>query len=330
MNRSTADNAGAAEKQRGFAASRLRGLVPGLALFATGIALGAWWISRAASSVPATPVNAGPAGLSAATKAVLQHLGSPVEIRFYSLLDPATVDNSGREFSGRVDQLLSQYEQEAGGKIKVVRVNSFSTASANAAMADGIRSFNIDKGDACYLGIAVVHGGQKESLASLAPEWEPALEFDLSRAIAGIGVNPSDTQPAAPVDGATLERGQTGHSEPGLRLGGRGFAHIAGRGAGSVGASIARHPSQGQTGARPLSSSAKQPFRGGQGCRVEGASASPAGTSAEAHRNRLGGQGATGGVATTQGSRPLRRRSDGLCAYQPADIQWFQQGQRRA
>ncbi len=205
MNRSTADNAGAAEKQRGFAASRLRGLVPGLALFATGIALGAWWISRAASSVPATPVNAGPAGLSAATKAVLQHLGSPVEIRFYSLLDPATVDNSGREFSGRVDQLLSQYEQEAGGKIKVVRVNSFSTASANAAMADGIRSFNIDKGDACYLGIAVVHGGQKESLASLAPEWEPALEFDLSRAIAGIGVNPSDTQPAAPVDGATLD-----------------------------------------------------------------------------------------------------------------------------
>jgi hypothetical protein len=202
MNRSTADNAGAAEKRRDGAAWRLRGLVPGLALFAAGIALGAWWFSRAASGVPAAPVNA---GLSGATKEVLQRLGSPVEIRFYSLLDPGTVDNSGREFSGRVDQLLSRYEQAAGGKIKVVRVNSFSTASANAAMADGIRSFNIDKGDACYLGIAVVRGGQKESLASLAPEWEPALEFDLSRVIAGIGVNPSDTQPAPPVDGAALD-----------------------------------------------------------------------------------------------------------------------------
>jgi hypothetical protein len=205
MNRSSADNAGAAEKRRGGAAARLRGLVPGLALFAAGIALGAWWFSRAASGVPAAPVNAGSAGLSGATKAVLQRLSSPIEIRFYSLLDHATVDNSGREFSGRVDQLLSRYEQEAGGKIKVVRVNSFSTASANAAMADGIRSFNIDKGDACYLGIAVVHGGQKESLASLAPEWEPALEFDLSRVIAGVGANPSDAQPAAPVDGATLD-----------------------------------------------------------------------------------------------------------------------------
>jgi hypothetical protein len=205
MNRSTADNSGAAETQCCGAAARLRGLVPGLALFAAGIALGAWWISRAPSSVPAAPVNPVASGLSEATRAVLQRLDSPVEIRFYSMLDSGTVDSSGREFSGRVDQLLSQYEQEAGGKIKVVRVNSMSSASANAAMADGIRSFNIDKGDACYLGIAVVHGSRKESLASLAPEWEPALESDLSRAIAGVGAAAGVAQAAAAVDAATLD-----------------------------------------------------------------------------------------------------------------------------
>jgi hypothetical protein len=42
----------------------------------------------------------------------------------------------------------------------------------------------MDKGDACYLGIAVVHAKQKETLSVLEPEWEQALEPDLTRAIA--------------------------------------------------------------------------------------------------------------------------------------------------
>jgi hypothetical protein len=206
MNRPAADNAGVAVKRPGGAVARVRGLVPGLAFFAAGIALGAWWFSRAPSLPPAAPPESpGPPALSQSTKAVLQRLGSPVEIRFYSLLDPASVGDSGRQFSGRVDQLLSQYEQEAGGKIKVARVTSFSTATANAALADGIKPFNLDKGDACYLGIAVVRGGQRESLASLAPEWETALEPDLSRAIAGVDASNPPAQLAAKADGATLE-----------------------------------------------------------------------------------------------------------------------------
>jgi hypothetical protein len=39
-----------------------------------------------------------------------------------------------------VDQLLSQYEQAAGGKIKIVRVNSISSSAAKAAEADGIKA----------------------------------------------------------------------------------------------------------------------------------------------------------------------------------------------
>jgi hypothetical protein len=144
--------------------------------------LTAAWFLRAPPH-EATPVAAPPA-LSEATRAVLQRLGSPVEIRFYSLLDPASVGDSGREFSGRVDQLLSQYEQEAGGNIKVVRVTSISSSAAKAAEADGIRPFNMDKGDACFLGIAVVRAKQKETLSVLEPEWEQALEPDLTRAIA--------------------------------------------------------------------------------------------------------------------------------------------------
>jgi hypothetical protein len=203
MNRSTTDNAVATEQRRKGAG--VRGLVLGLAFFAAGIALSAAWFMRAPAHGPAAPESAAPPALSEATRAILQHLGSPVEIRFYSLLDPASIGDSGREFSGRVDQLLAQYEQEAGGKIKVARVNSISYATAHAAEADGIKAFNKDKGEACYLGLAVVRGAQKESLSSLAPEWELALESDLSRAIARAVAEDSQPASAPKANPATLE-----------------------------------------------------------------------------------------------------------------------------
>jgi hypothetical protein len=104
-----------------------------------------------------------------------------------------------------VDQLLAQYEQEAGGKIKVARVNSISDSADKAADADGIKPFNSDKGDTCFLGLAVVRGHQKETLSSLAPEWEPALESDLSRAIAAVDASDPRPQAAAKADVASLE-----------------------------------------------------------------------------------------------------------------------------
>ena len=103
------------------------------------------------------------AALSDSTKAVLQRLNSPLEIRFYSLLDPASVPDSLPAFAGRVDQLLSAYEQEANGKLKVSPLNTQSPANANAALADGIKPFNLEKGDACFLGIAVASQARKES-----------------------------------------------------------------------------------------------------------------------------------------------------------------------
>jgi len=203
MNQATTDNAGATAKRREGAG--VRSLVVGLAFFAAGIALSALWFMRAPAPAPSAPASGGRPALSDATRAILQRLSSPVEIRFYSLLDPASVGDRGREFSGRVDQMLAQYEQEAAGKIKVARVNSISAATANAAAADGIKAFNRDKGDVCYLGLAVVRGGHKESISSLAPEWEQALESDLSRAIAGVDASDPPARRVAKADGAALK-----------------------------------------------------------------------------------------------------------------------------
>jgi len=150
--------------------------------FLLGLAVGAY---RSTNRHPPT-VDETAASLSEGTKAVLKTLASPVEIRFYSLLDPASTSDSLRAFAERVDQLTSDYEREAGGKIKVVHQTTRSDSAAQAAAADGIKAFNLDKGDACFLGIAVIGKDQKETLAQLSPEWESALESDLSRAIARV------------------------------------------------------------------------------------------------------------------------------------------------
>ncbi len=180
--------------------------VAGLCLF-IGLGLGALWHSRRA---PRTAVNTEGPGqdvgtLSAGTLALLQSLKTPIQIRFYALLDAATVPEDVTRFAGRVDELLASYQRESGGKVTVTRLRSRSDVSA--AAADGMKPFNLEKGDVCYLGLTVVQGGRKESILRLFPEWEQALESDVSRAIGRVLGPSASVSPVAatlPVDPAIL------------------------------------------------------------------------------------------------------------------------------
>lgn len=165
-----------------------RGTLLVLVVFLLGIAAGifAYRAFRPLHVETGLQVHGQDRGLSQSTKTLLRSLDLPVEIRFYSVLDPATVSDNLRAFSGRVDQLLSDFSREAPGKIRVIRHVTATDAAADAASADRIQAFNADKGNACFLGLTVVQGDQKESLPHLSPEWEQAIEFDLSRAIARV------------------------------------------------------------------------------------------------------------------------------------------------
>jgi hypothetical protein len=195
MNALPEKNSEVAERRRPGGPAGARILILALVCFLAGAALSAVWFARAGSH-PSNAENPA-AGLSDATRAVLQHLESLVEIRFYSMLDASSVPESVQAFAGRVDQLLAQYEQAAGGRLRVVRCKSLSNSSANAADADGVKAFNIDKGNACFLGMAVVCDGQKESLPQLQPEWEQALEPDVTRAITRAIARAAEARPGA-------------------------------------------------------------------------------------------------------------------------------------
>lgn len=170
-----------------------------------GFALGALWHYRRTSQHAVIAASSTNAGLSDGTKAVLQRLVSPVEIRFYSVLDPETTAEALQDFARRVDRLLSEFEKEGGGKVRVIRHNSPSDSATAAASADGIRPFNLDKGEASYLGLVVAQKERKEVLAESSPDWEPALEADLSRAIARVtGVQGAVVQVVSPAVSAAV------------------------------------------------------------------------------------------------------------------------------
>jgi ABC-type uncharacterized transport system involved in gliding motility auxiliary subunit len=171
-----------------------------MVFFALGVVVSAFWFYGAGQTregASGNPAGGGP--LSESSRAVLKALKSPVEIRFYSMLGAESGSEPLRAFADRVNHVLAEYEREADGKIKLVRYDSGSYANANAAVRDGIKPVNADKGEARFLGIALVLDGQRESLPQLTPEWEPALESDVTRALSRLVESTRPAQPSAAV-----------------------------------------------------------------------------------------------------------------------------------
>jgi hypothetical protein len=162
-----------------------------------GVAAGAFWYSPHGGVK--NGATTGGSGLSDGTKIVLKNLDAEVEIHFYSLLDNASVPAGTFAFAERINDLLVEYQQAGSGKISLTRFEA--RADADDAAIDGLKPFNLDKGDACYLGLSVSCKGQKESFPQLSAEWEIALEADLSRAIARLSAaqpNSVSVAPASP------------------------------------------------------------------------------------------------------------------------------------
>jgi len=122
-------------------------------------------------------------GFPGEIQTVISRLPQPAAIRFYSLLPAGSADASLHNFSGRVATLLDSFQNAGNGKITVTTIDQPTDTNSTAATADGIEAFNLDKGDACFLGLIVTSGKNRQVIARLQPEWESAVPFDLARAI---------------------------------------------------------------------------------------------------------------------------------------------------
>lgn len=189
-----------------------------LACVVLGVGAGAFWYYHRNDSVSGNPVGRGhAAGLSNSTKAVLNRLHSPIRIRLYSLMNPDTAPAPLLAFAGRVKGLLSEYQRDGGGNIKLTVIDAVTETNKEAAWADGIRPFSEDKSVVCYLGLTVTGPDRTESMSRLKPEWEPALEYDLSRMIERVSTPEPTPRPvagAAKADRTTTE--ELRHTLPNL------------------------------------------------------------------------------------------------------------------
>jgi len=124
--------------------------------------------------------------LSAGTKAILKKLDTPVTIRFYCTQSesatPETVYLKG--YARKVEDLLAEYKQVAGGKVKVEKYDPQPDSDAeDSARLDGIEPQALAGADRFYLGLAVKCADDLQSIPFLAPNRERLLEYDLARAI---------------------------------------------------------------------------------------------------------------------------------------------------
>jgi ABC-type uncharacterized transport system involved in gliding motility auxiliary subunit len=124
--------------------------------------------------------------LSAGTRAILKKLDTPVTIRFYCTQSesatPETVFLKG--YARKVEDLLAEYKQAAGGKLKIEKYDPQPDSDAeDSARLDGLEAQPLPGADRFYLGLAVKCVDQVQSISFLAPNRERLLEYDLDRAI---------------------------------------------------------------------------------------------------------------------------------------------------
>jgi gliding motility-associatede transport system auxiliary component len=127
--------------------------------------------------------------LSAGTKAILHKIDTPVHLRFYC----TRIQNASpqsvmlNEYAGRVQDLLDEYKEVAGGKLIIQKLDPQPDSDAeDSARLDGIQGQPLPNGEKFYLGLAVSVLDQKEAIPFLAPNRERLLEYDVSRAISRV------------------------------------------------------------------------------------------------------------------------------------------------
>src|SRR6266852_3055878 len=121
--------------------------------------------------------------LSEGTRAVLGKLESPVKIRLY--FSQSEVPLPIKAYGSRVEDLLAEFRQAGRGKVTVEKLDPQPDSDAeDSATLEGVEAQVTPSGDKFYLGASISYADQKLALPALAPDREPLLEYDLTRAIA--------------------------------------------------------------------------------------------------------------------------------------------------
>jgi ABC-type uncharacterized transport system involved in gliding motility auxiliary subunit len=124
--------------------------------------------------------------LSDGTKKILKKLDSPVEVRFYFSESEPRVPSTDRTYAKQVEDLLEEFSEVSGGRIKIRKVDPKPDSEAEEmAQADGIepRPTGPLSPENYYFGLVISLDPAKAALPYLPADRERLLEYDLARAI---------------------------------------------------------------------------------------------------------------------------------------------------
>jgi ABC-type uncharacterized transport system involved in gliding motility auxiliary subunit len=125
--------------------------------------------------------------LADGTKQILKEVDTPVTVRFYFSKDVPQMPPRLSTYADRVQDLLKEYEQNAGGNLEVKKLNPTPDSDAeDSANLDGVTGQPmgaLGAGDMLYLGLAVSCLDTTVALPFLSPDREDLLEYDITRAI---------------------------------------------------------------------------------------------------------------------------------------------------
>jgi len=126
--------------------------------------------------------------LSDGTKAILSKIDTPVQIRFYFSKSQSDLDEGLRGYAQRVEDLLSEYQLHAKGRIKIKKLDPKpDSEEEDSANLDGVEGQLAQVGgDKIYFGMAISCLDSRVAIPFISPQRERLLEYDLTRAISQV------------------------------------------------------------------------------------------------------------------------------------------------
>ena len=128
--------------------------------------------------------------LSDGTKRILAGMNpdQPVTIRLYITRDNRLMPQWAQSYATTVQDLLLEFEKNSDGKIKLEKIDPRpNTEDEDRAVADDIQGYPMNEnGDKAYFGLAIQSLKQKEVIASLNPNEEANLEYQVARAVSKV------------------------------------------------------------------------------------------------------------------------------------------------
>src|SRR5690606_19439281 len=115
--------------------------------------------------------------LSDGTRGILKELGAPVTIRYYATRSSDYMPEDLKLHMRRVDDLLAEYQNLSGGKLRVEQLDPQpDTDAEDAANLDGIRGQRMDDQN-LYFGLAVSCIDRTATIPFIDPSQETMLEY---------------------------------------------------------------------------------------------------------------------------------------------------------